>query len=101
VTKTVNLGPEHDVALQHAVLWVLREMGADIGQASWAVAGSQEIINRRVTVRGIDVCLEAETYIGLTIKGDGAMVDEIAKRTHEQWRQSERPQSRRVRNGRS
>lgn len=86
MTKTVNLGPEHDDALQRAVLSVLREMGAELDGPSWVLGGSQEAVARRGTVNGSAISLEAETYIGLTVTGDDGVVEEIAKRTSERFR---------------
>jgi hypothetical protein len=84
MTKTVNLGPEHDEALQHALVAILREMGAAFDDASWALGGSQEVVSRSVTLGGSALTVQAETYLGLTLCGDVDLVDEIAKRT---WRQ--------------
>jgi len=83
MTKTVNLGPEYDEALQRAVLSVLREMGASLDESSWGMGGSQELVTRRATLNGSAISLEAETYIGLTVTGDDIVVEEIAKRTSE------------------
>jgi hypothetical protein len=83
--KTVNLGPEHDEALQQAVLSVLRDLGAELDGSSWGLGGSQEIVTRRGKVNGSDISLEAETYIGLTVTGDEGIVEEIAKRTSERF----------------
>jgi hypothetical protein len=83
MSKTVNLGPEHDEALQQAVLSVLREIGAELDGSSWDIGGSQELVARRGTVNGGAISLEAETYIGLTVTGDEVVVEELAKRTNE------------------
>ena len=84
--KTVNLGPEYDEVLQRAVLSVLREMGAEFGDSTWGVGGSQEIVTRRAMLNGHAISLDAETYVGLNVTGDEGLVDEIAQRTSERLR---------------
>jgi hypothetical protein len=86
VRVTANLGSEHDEGLQHALLEVLRDMGADFEPADWRVGGSQEIITRCAMLGGERLEIEAETYVGLTLTGSRETVETVAARVRERPR---------------
>jgi len=80
---TITLGSEHDAKLQDALMNALREIGASVGAPDWAVGGSQEIMSIIVEVDGIQIQIESETYVGLTLKGDPKIIELLADRTRE------------------
>lgn len=77
MTRTVILGPEYDSALRSALADVLRQMGAQLEHRKWGVGGSQELETLKVVLRGRQLEVEAETYIGLSLTGDEELVNEI------------------------
>lgn len=76
---TIVLGDEFDQDLREDLLEVLRNLGATSGSGEWAMAGSQELEKISFEIRGALVDVEAETYIGLAIKGPEGVVNEIKK----------------------
>jgi hypothetical protein len=77
VQKTIILGDEYDRRLQRRLNEVLRSMGAEIGASTWGVAGSQELSTWEAAVEGRTLKIESETYIGLSISGEGALVERV------------------------
>lgn len=75
--KTIILGREHDQALREILRGVLVRLGAVGLSHDWAVGGSQEIETSEVQLAGERIVLEAETYIGLSIRGRSEIVDRI------------------------
>jgi hypothetical protein len=88
-TKSVILGPEYDQNLRAALMAVLRSMCAIAGDHTWGVGGSQEFESLEVSVRGKPLVIEAETYIGLSIRGESETVDEVAEQVLAKWRPGE------------
>lgn len=80
---TITLGSEHDAKLQSALMSALCEVGASVGESDWAVGGSQEIRSIIADLDGIQLLVESETYVGLTLKGDSKIVELLADRTRE------------------
>ncbi len=78
--KSVVLGDEFDEDLRKAVLDVLREMGATEKSSDRGVGGSQEVETSVFDVKGKPLVVEAETYEGLSIRGDEALVTDIEER---------------------
>jgi hypothetical protein len=76
--KTIVLGNEYDKKLREALLATLDELTGRAVNRSWGVGGSQEIEQLDVAIGDETIEVEAETYIGLTIRGDSALVDRIA-----------------------
>lgn len=83
MTVTTILGPEHDPVVKNALRQVLIGMGAEEGERQWGVAGSQEVSTMRYIVGGQSLSVEAETYIGLSITGDGETVATVAARVRD------------------
>ena len=75
---TIILGDEYDDALRDALLTVLKRNQAVGIDKSWEVAGSQQLELFKVNLRGDSITIESETYVGLTISGPRAAVEEIA-----------------------
>lgn len=81
---TIILGNEYDDAIRDALRTVLVRIGAvGIGK-SWGVGGSQEIETLRVQLDTDVVTIEAETFVGLTITGPKAVVDNLALQVKQQ-----------------
>lgn len=78
--KHVVLGNEYDDKLRKRLLEVLRGMGAKSTDHWTGVGGSQELERLEVDLAGKTLIVEAETYIGLTITGDAALVDDVTRR---------------------
>jgi hypothetical protein len=75
--KTLILGPEYDNTLREALHDVLTRLGAKGLAHDWGVGGSQELETAEVQV-GVDrVIVEAETFIGLSIRGPVELVERI------------------------
>ena len=77
---TICLGDEYDDALREAVVAILQEMGAVIMGHTRGMAGSQELEVVRASIEGRTLIIEAETYTGLSVKGEQVLVEEIARR---------------------
>ena len=86
--KTVTLGPEYDDSTRDALKRVLLSLSAMSANASWGVGGSQEFESLKVFVAGSPLVIESETYIGLTIAGEEALVDRVAGLVRAQLGQS-------------
>jgi len=84
--RSVTLGPEYDDATREALRAVLLELGASKVEVSWGVGGSQEIEAAVVRIGGREIAIEAETYVGLTISGDGDLVTSVADRVSQRLR---------------
>jgi hypothetical protein len=80
VQKTICLGDEYDERLREVLMLVLREMGALVDERARGVGGSQELETVKVAIGEQAVEIEAETYVGLSVKGEQNLVEEIAKR---------------------
>lgn len=76
--KEIVLGPEYDEDLRDHVRAVLRESGGQIVDQWQGMGGSQEVQNWAVDVGGQRIEIEAETYVGLAIRGNADIVDRIA-----------------------
>jgi hypothetical protein len=80
LTKTIYLGDEYDDSLRKTLMLVLREMGAQLEEQTRGVGGSQELETQRASVGGQAIDIEAETYVGLSVKGATSLVEEVAAR---------------------
>ena len=77
---TICLGKEYDERLRKATMAVLKEMGAVVTRQWRGHAGSQEVEVLKVTIHGQALVIEAETYMGLSVKGEQKLVEEVATR---------------------
>lgn len=80
VERTICIGDEYDQHLRQALIVVLREMGGLVDERTLGVGGSQELETVVVAIGGESVTIEAETYVGLSVRGEETLVEEIAKR---------------------
>jgi hypothetical protein len=86
---TIFLGNEYDDALRDAIHTVLVRSAAVGIDKLWGVGGSQEI-ETLVVWLGIDsITIEAETFVGLTIAGPKAIVEDIARQVRQILRASD------------
>lgn len=74
----VSLGDEYDPNVREAVVDVLKELGASQVDRSWGVGGSQELEVLKVSLGGATLVVEAETYMGLSIRGEKATCEKVA-----------------------
>jgi hypothetical protein len=75
--RKVILGDEYDDSLREALMNVLKEFGGEVQSQNWGVGGSQEIETIDVDVNGSPLRIESETYVGLSIRGECSLVDQI------------------------
>lgn len=78
--KSVVIGDEYDDDLRDQLLAVLKEMGATEKSSDRGMAGSQEVETYVFEVSGKKLVVEAETYQGLSLIGDKALVEDIQGR---------------------
>ncbi|MCY1498256.1 hypothetical protein D9M68_322400 [compost metagenome] len=83
-TATIILGDEYDDALRDALLAVLVRNGAVGIDKSWGVGGSQEVEVLVISLGGDLITIEAETFVGLTVSGSKAIVEDIALQVRRQ-----------------
>ncbi|KAB2926851.1 MAG: hypothetical protein F9K24_22925 [Leptonema illini] len=77
LNKTVLLGTEYDEALFDQLLLVIEKMGGIREDVTTGMGGSQEMLLLSVRLKGGIVTIERETYVGLSIHGPVATIDEI------------------------
>lgn len=85
-TATIILGDEYDNALRDALRAVLVRSGAVGIDKYWGIGGSQEIEALVIRVRGDLITIEAETFVGLSLTGPKAVVEDIALQVRQQLR---------------
>jgi hypothetical protein len=78
------LGDEYDDALRDALRAVLERNGAVAIDKSWGLGGSQEVGRVQVLLGEDSITIESETFVGLTISGPQAVIDEIASQVRKQ-----------------
>ncbi|AVJ22202.1 MULTISPECIES: hypothetical protein [Pseudomonas] len=78
-TKSAILGDEFDEILIDSIHTTLASLKASSDGAEWGLAGSQEIETSKFIIDGVEIEIESETYIGITIRGDVSTVDRIAE----------------------
>ncbi|MBC3776680.1 hypothetical protein [Pseudomonas sp. SWRI99] len=84
--KSIRLGDEFDNVLIAALTAVLNSRGAVGMEDSRAVGGSQELYTASTRLDGAVINIESETYIGLTIRGPGPIVESLAREVAERRR---------------
>lgn len=80
---TVILGDEHDDNLRAALRAVLMENDVAGLASAWGVGGSQELETLRVRLGNDLIIVEAETYVGLSLTGCKAAVDDLARQVRD------------------
>jgi hypothetical protein len=74
----ILLGPECDDELFYRLVAEVEAMGGSVVDKEWTLGGSQEVTLFRVTLPGAELEAVAETYVGLTLRGDAFLVKAIA-----------------------
>lgn len=85
-TAKIILGDEYDDVVRDALRTVLVRSGAVGIDETWGIGGSQEIEVLVIRIGSDLVTIEAETFIGLTVTGPKAVVEDIALLVRQQLR---------------
>jgi hypothetical protein len=72
------LGDEYDDALRQVVMGCQASLGAEIIARQWGLGGSQIIETTKLTLGKDVLVVEAETYVGLSIRGEARLVNRVA-----------------------
>jgi len=80
---TVILGDEYDDNLRAALRAVLSDNNAVGFAPSWGVGGSQELETLRVRLGNDLIIVEAETFVGLSLTGRKATVENLARQVRQ------------------
>lgn len=83
-TVIVILGDEYDDALRDVLRAVLVSNGAIGIDKSWGVGGSQETEALVIRLGSDLITIEAETFVGLSVAGPKAIVEDIALQVRRQ-----------------
>jgi len=75
--ETLLLGDEYDDHLRDVLQHVVIELGGKPLRSSWGLGGSQVIETWEVEIDGAVLLIEAETYMGLSLIGDSALVQRV------------------------
>jgi hypothetical protein len=81
--KTIVLGDEYDERLRAAVLGVLEQLGVSAALHEHGLGGSQELETLTVEIGDKRLVVEAETYVGLSVRGDAALVEKVESMVRE------------------
>jgi hypothetical protein len=68
------VGAEYDTTLFARLGAALRSLGYEFENSSWGVAGSQELTTWHATSSVGTLAVEAETYVGLSVRGPKMLV---------------------------
>ncbi len=74
----MHIGDEHDPALLSRLRTAVANLGGTMTGSFWAVGGSQEITRYEISLPDGAVEVEAETYIGLSLRGPTQLVQQVA-----------------------
>ncbi|WP_155122353.1 hypothetical protein [Burkholderia ubonensis] len=75
----IVVGDEYDEALRKALSIAISEIGAEIVDKNWGVAGSQELEILVINVNGNVITIEAETFVGISVEGPESTVADFMK----------------------
>ena len=71
------VGNEHDQDAFERLGKALRELGYDLSSENWGVGGSQDLSEWVVTCPLGSLHISAETYIGLSVSGEAALISDL------------------------
>ena len=74
---SVCIGSETDDDLRRRLKAALKRLDARREFNWWGLGGSQEIAQERYQVLGGRLTVETETYVGITLSGEEAIVDGV------------------------
>ena len=75
--ETWTAGPEYDETTRSRLRAVIESLGYKPKKQWWGVGGSQEIFHVELAGPAGRIEVEAETYVGLTVRGDSKAIAEI------------------------
>jgi hypothetical protein len=75
--KEAILGPECDAELLARLKSAVLAAKGTMSEASYVVAGSQEIITYGIALPDGELTATSETYVGLSIKGPAQLVKQL------------------------
>jgi hypothetical protein len=78
-TETWIAAAEHDETVSTRLRAAIESLGYKPKSQWWGVGGSQEITHVELVGSGGRIEVEAETYIGLTVKGEANAIAAIRK----------------------
>jgi hypothetical protein len=76
----INLGPETDDELFERLRTTILDLGGSIADSEWVLGGSQEVTTYKIVLPAGTLEAVAETYMGLSLVGDEALVSSLAQR---------------------
>ena len=77
--ETWTAGAEHDGIARKRLRAVVESLGYIAKEQWWGIGGSQELAHVELVGPGGQIEVEAETYVGLTVKGDAGAIAVIRK----------------------
>lgn len=77
---TINIGPETDDDLFERVRTTIVDLGGSIADSEWVLGGSQEVTTYKIVLPAGTLEAVVESYIGLSLVGDEALVYLLAQR---------------------
>jgi hypothetical protein len=78
-TETWIAGAEHDETASTRLRAAIESLGYKPKSQWWGVGGSQEITHLELVGPGGQIEVEAQTYVGLTVKGEANAIAAIRK----------------------
>lgn len=76
---TIKLGSETDDDLFERLCTTIKHLGGSIAQSDWMLGGSQEVITYKIVLSTGILEAVTETYMGLSLVGDEALVAHLAQ----------------------
>ena len=80
INESIVIGNEYDEKLIKSLFLTLQEIGAVKKDESSALVGSQDYYLARYEVNNLNLTVEIETYIGVTLSGPSNVVREISNK---------------------
>jgi hypothetical protein len=74
------LGSEYDDDLFYRLVAEVETMGGSIVDREWILGGSQEVTLYEIALPGADLAAVAQSGVGLSLRGEPALVEAIAER---------------------
>ncbi|WP_334158178.1 hypothetical protein [Oryzomicrobium sp.] len=81
----VILGPEYDFELFSRLTTEIEALGGSIGGQEWTLGGSQELTVFHITLPEGELEAVAETYVGLSLRGELSLVQQLGRRMLPNW----------------
>jgi hypothetical protein len=72
--REILLGSEYDDALFERLCTVVASLGGSVTDIEWVLGGAQEITTFAVVLPGGTLEATAETYVGLSLRGEDTLV---------------------------